>query len=317
MNQFKKILVGVNLTASDNKLSGVLSPPTEEAVERGLRLAEKSGAELCFATVLDAGDTAERLIHDAREEGVNIFDEAHALLNPLVERAKLRGVTAEVRVLMGKGWIKLIREVLKFHYDLVVIGTRHEGLMDRILFGSTAIKLLRKCPCPVWVAKPSEGRGLSSVLVAHDLRPVGRQALNLGVALARSYDLKLSVIHGVEHVSAADPAGIGIALPDADHLHKEARERIVMDLELAQDETKAPPQDRATVDITIVNGSPENAILKTIDENSVDLLIMGTIGRAGIRGVFTGNTAERLLPRLQCSLLAIKPDEFQCPIDAE
>lgn len=47
------------------------------------------------------------------------------------------------------------------------------------------------------------------------------------------------------------------------------------------------------------------------------LVVMGTIGRSGIRGMITGNTAERLLPRLHCSLLAVKPDGFQCPVDPE
>jgi universal stress protein E len=66
-----------------------------------------------------------------------------------------------------------------------------------------------------------------------------------------------------------------------------------------------------------MSGFPEPAIADMIKEKSIDLLIMGTLGRAGIRGVITGNTAERLLPRLNCSMLAIKPDGFQCPIDAE
>jgi universal stress protein E len=51
-----------------------------------------------------------------------------------------------------------------------------------------------------------------------------------------------------------------------------------------------------------------------LEEHSIDLLIMGTIGRSGIPGVVTGNTAERMLPLVQCSLLAIKPDDFVCPV---
>jgi universal stress protein E len=31
-------------------------------------------------------------------------------------------------------------------------------------------------------------------------------------------------------------------------------------------------------------------------------------------GVMIGNTAERILPELTCSLLAIKPLEFVCPV---
>jgi hypothetical protein len=41
---------------------------------------------------------------------------------------------------------------------------------------------------------------------------------------------------------------------------------------------------------------------------------MGTIARTGIPGVFVGNTAEKLLPHLPCSVLAIKPASFKSPV---
>jgi universal stress protein E len=44
---------------------------------------------------------------------------------------------------------------------------------------------------------------------------------------------------------------------------------------------------------------------------------MGTIGRGGMQGIMIGNTAERLLPEIQCSLLAVKPPDFVCPIKLE
>ncbi|HQX50223.1 MAG TPA: universal stress protein [Planctomycetaceae bacterium] len=309
MHEFRRILVGVDLSFQGKSLSGVLSPPTEEAVERGMLLAAQNGAELCFAAVLDAGDTTERLIHDARTDDPNVFDEAHALLGQLVQKARQRQINAEARVLVGKSWLKLIQEVLKFNHDLVVVGTRHEGFVDRVLFGSTAIKLLRKCPCPVWVAKPSGGKPLSSVLVAHDLGAVGRYALDMGLGLALSEDLQLYVIHGLEQLPVGDVTGLGFASPDVKVLHQEAHDRILVELEGV--ELSHPPQ------IRIINGRPESAILEMVEENSIDLLIMGTLGRTGLRGVLTGNTAERILARLQCSLLAVKPDEFHCPIELE
>ena len=309
MNHFHNILVGVDLGTGVQSLSGALSAANAEAVERALVLAESCHARLCFVSVLDAHDTTQRLVHDVRGDASNVFDEAHALLGQFVERAKQRGITAEARVLMGKTWLKLIREVLKCHHDLVIVGTRHEGAVDRVLFGSTAMKLLRKCPCPVWVTKPSDGLPLSSVLVAHDLHAVGRHALDLGVALAKCYDLQLFVVHAIEQLPLGDPTGYGITPVEAKELHHDARERILV--EVGGAELQRPPE------IRVVSGSPEPAITELIKQESIDLLIMGTIGRAGIRGVLTGNTAERLLPRLPCSMLAVKPDEFQCPVESE
>ena len=309
MHPFKSILVGVDLPSDGQSLSGVLSPPTEEAVRQGLLHAGRHGSKLTFTSVLDPDNTTERLVHDARTNDPNIFDEAQALLGQLVQRARQQGISAEANVLIGKSWLKLIQEVLKSDYDLLIAGTRHEGLKDRVLFGSTAIKLLRKCPCPVWVTKPTAGLPLSSILVAHDLGPVGRRALDIALAMAQHDDLQLYIIHGVEQLPIGDPTGFGVLAPDHERAHQAARDRILV--ELGGAELSRTPQ------ITIVNGKPESSILALIEKNSIDLVIMGTIGRTGIRGVLTGNTAERLLPRLQCSLLAVKPDEFECPVELE
>jgi universal stress protein E len=309
MKYFHNIIVGIDLGPSIESLSGSLSPPNLEAVERGMAVAEKTKAKLVFVSVLDEGDTTKRLIHDAKSDNTNVFDEAHALLSQFVDRATQRGISAEARVVMGKSWLKLIHEVLRHRHDLVIVGTRHDGPVDRLLFGSTAMKLLRKCPCPVWVTKPSHGLPISSVLVAHDLDAVGRHALDLGVALAQAFDLQLHVLHAIEQLPLGDPTGFGLTPPGAEAMHEEAHERIVVEL--------AGADLQRTPEIRIMSGFPEPAIASMIEEKSIDLLIMGTLGRAGIRGVLTGNTAERLLPRLQCSMLAIKPDGFQCPIVAD
>ena len=309
MNHFHNILVGVDLGTGIQSLSGALSAANAEAVERGMVLAETCQAKLCFVSILDAHDTTKRLVHDVKGDTSNVFDEAHALLGQFIARAKQRGISAEAQVLIGKSWLKLIREVLKCHYDLVIVGTRHEGAIDRVLFGSTAMKLLRKCPCPVWVTKPSHGLPMASVLVAHDLQAVGRHALDLGIALAKTFDLQLFVVHAIEQLPLGDPTGFGISPSKAKELHLDARERILVELSCA-DLQRRP-------EIRVISGTPEPAITELIEQESIDLLIMGTIGRAGIRGVLTGNSAERLLPRLQCSILAVKPDEFECPVDPE
>ena len=46
----------------------------------------------------------------------------------------------------------------------------------------------------------------------------------------------------------------------------------------------------------------------------VELIIMGTVGRTGISGFFIGNTAEAILGRVDCSVLAVKPPGFETPV---
>jgi nucleotide-binding universal stress UspA family protein len=45
-------------------------------------------------------------------------------------------------------------------------------------------------------------------------------------------------------------------------------------------------------------------ILELVQANALDLLVMGTVGRTGVPGLLIGNTAERVLSKVECSVLA-------------
>ena len=46
-------------------------------------------------------------------------------------------------------------------------------------------------------------------------------------------------------------------------------------------------------------------------------MVMGTVARNGIAGMFIGNTAERVLRKLPCSVMAVKPDGLVRPVRVE
>jgi nucleotide-binding universal stress UspA family protein len=41
---------------------------------------------------------------------------------------------------------------------------------------------------------------------------------------------------------------------------------------------------------------------------------MGTVCRAGVPGLFIGNTAEKVLRHVSCSVLTVKPEGFVSPV---
>ena len=43
-------------------------------------------------------------------------------------------------------------------------------------------------------------------------------------------------------------------------------------------------------------------------------MILGTLGRTGVPGLFIGNTAEAVLHQVDCSVLALKPPGFVSPV---
>lgn len=47
---------------------------------------------------------------------------------------------------------------------------------------------------------------------------------------------------------------------------------------------------------------------------SADVVVMGTVARTGLSGIFIGNTAENIINSLECAVLAVKPGGFVSPI---
>jgi nucleotide-binding universal stress UspA family protein len=64
----------------------------------------------------------------------------------------------------------------------------------------------------------------------------------------------------------------------------------------------------------IVHQRASQAIIDTVRSEGIDLLVMGTVGRTGIPGFLIGNTAERVLGEVECSVLARKPNGFVSPV---
>ena len=57
----------------------------------------------------------------------------------------------------------------------------------------------------------------------------------------------------------------------------------------------------------LLKGSPDEEIPRLSRKIEADLVVIGTVARTGIAGLFIGNTAETIFNQLDCSVLAVKP----------
>ena len=306
MKRFRKILVGVDLSWGDCFVGDELSEPNAEAVRQAMWLAKLNSASLDLLFALDLSVKAQQLIAESTADEWTLLDEAKSHLTDLVAKAREEGILADSHVLIGKSWLELIRQVLRNGHDLVVAGTRHLGQLKGLLVGSTGIKLLRKCPCPVWITQPQPEKEIKSILVAHDLRTVGDLAMELGCSMAEIHGAQLHVLHSLDFPELDSTTPARISTDKSAQFRTNAAQHI--HAQLAGYEFAKPPE------MHIVTDRPDFAVLAHIDRHAVELLIMGTIARTGIAGFIVGNTAERLLPRIPCSVLAVKPPGFISPV---
>jgi nucleotide-binding universal stress UspA family protein len=231
-------------------------------------------------------------------------------------------VPITVRVVAGREFLEIIRQVLRESHDLVIKTARGMSGVMGMLFGSTAMHLLRKCPCPVWLIKPGSRGRFARIMAAVDVVPaeVGEDELNIKIlelasSLARQGQSELHIVHAWQQPDGILASGrLDYFAGDAEKLLNESENmhvRWLDDLLASFDLKDIRHHDQ------VVRGWPDEAIPAYAREKDIDLIVMGTVCRTGIPGFFIGNTAEKILHRVDCSVLAVKPDGFQTPVTLE
>ena len=65
-------------------------------------------------------------------------------------------------------------------------------------------------------------------------------------------------------------------------------------------------QKDVKLDLKFKEGSPADKILKTIDEENIDLVVMGTSGRHGVNRFLLGSVAENTMRSAPCPVLVVR-----------
>ncbi len=283
------------------------------AIRRLIELADECDATI---TLLGVGREPPRTFNPFkdRESLERIAEAERAEVEQRLTRwtADCEGRSAGVIVRSGNAALTIVKEVLGGDHDLVVV-TTDEDQEDR----ATIKRLLRKCPCPVWVIRPTRAR-TQRVMVAvnpeSDEAELNQMLLQLGAALVDLGGGEFHVAHAWE-LYAEDlmrsPLHGGCSDAEIAELRREERSERHRDL-LALVGSALP----GTIgwDLHLVNGPPAPTIVELVGRHRINLLVMGTVARRGIAGVMMGNTAEQILDQVGCSVLTAKPPGFVSPL---
>jgi nucleotide-binding universal stress UspA family protein len=238
-------------------------------------------------------------------------------LEAQAEALKDREFRVKTAVASGHAFIEAVRQVVSKKHDLVIMLADGVSNLREQLFGTLSLHLMRKCPCPVWVLKPSRRRNLRNVFAAVDPIPEnpGRDKLNVEIlqramTIAKNHNAKLHVIHAWNTLGGELNRGKRW-MTKSDirfYVEREAeghRKRLNQLLDSKTD---------GSAIVHMIQGRPGTVIPETVEKLKGDLLVMGTVCRTGIPGFFIGNTAEMILSQVDCSVLTVKPADFVTPI---
>ena len=292
----------------------------EEPLERAVTLARRNGARVTVIDVVEklSRDTQMLIpsmhpkdIEEMRTQGRMRWLE---VLISLVEHEDIR---LTPKILWGTPFLEIIREVMLNQHDLVMITAEGKGGLKERLFGSTTMHLMRKCPCPVWVLKPTQRQSYARILAAVDPSDDERNALNekileLGSSLAEMEGSELHIVHtwtpikvwGLGAGEEYGPEMVDEIVRETQEAHEKCLAELLGKYDLAQLKHQ----------VHLLKGEAGALIPALAKQKEIDLIVMGTVCRTGIPGFFIGNTAETVLQHVDCSVLTVKPDRFVTPV---
>lgn len=315
MHNFKNILIVVDSKTRSQVL-----------LERGAALAQRNQACLTVMDVVtELPRTLSALILSESPEELQqyIIEKRSQELERLITPLRQKEIQVEVKVFSGTPFLEIIREVLRNGYDLVMIMAEGRGGLKERLFGRTTTHLLRKCPCPVWVMKRNQPRYYRRILAAVDPSPPfdeQRNALNktimdLATSLAQTEQGELHIVHTWTIVGETMlKANTDISENEMYQLMQTIKKEHgywLKELLRQYDLNKLKYQ------VHLLKGVAGKVIPKLVQAKGVELIVMGTVCRAGVAGLIIGNTAENVLDQVDCSVLTVKPEGFVSPVSLD
>ena len=217
-------------------------------------------------------------------------------LNAIVDASSLDVDRTRISILCGRPISVLIDEVINASHDLLLKDafSNSEGLF----LGALDLRLLQLSPATVWLTGPDSAVRPKTIMVAvsPDLTEdtLNGELLSLGARIA---EIDASEIYVV-------------CSADLEKEDEEGKEEFMRHLYgLLKQKCLRLPADR----IIISKGLPSDCILDACLEIQPDLLLMGTVAKRDVPGLWLGGTADAVARQIRSSLVGIKPSDF-CPV---
>jgi nucleotide-binding universal stress UspA family protein len=278
------------------------SPASRYAVDLGVALARTFRATLTLLHVLDdtsaigyAFPTQRDVIEKRR------LDQALRLLSQLLGPEDQDDLNLQIRIRKGNVENEIRSSINDEQASMVIMGTHHHGVAQRLAAGSVTRDLLRKLPVPaITISNDGHAMKFSRIMFATDLSEASHAAFISTLEIARQLSSELIVFHSIEPV----PVRYGVLLPGIDT--KEGRQRLI---EEVQARLKALEEEGSRAGIAVrtklTEGSAAEALLAAAEGSAAQMIIMTVPHRGILERAILGSTAERVIQDAKVPVLSL------------
>jgi universal stress protein E len=313
------------MTALRRILVAVRDPqdPPRRALAKAAALARQSGATIeLFHAVSDF------LAEDAVRQDRRGLDTQPLMARIAAHRGEQlerlgRGLARDVKLTTQAVWDypaheAIVRRAAKTRADLVIAESHAHRLGTRWFLTNTDWELIRICAVPLLLAKTDRPYANPRIVVAldplhaHD-KPGSLDArlLETGRSFARKLGGELHAAHAYVPLVMAAPVAMPVPVPTwtPKEAEEEHRKGVEQAFNRAASRGRVPREHRH-----LLVGAAHVELERLVRQLRAQLLVIGAVSRSGLQRLFIGSTAERLLDRVPCDVLVVKPKSFRSPV---
>ena len=265
------------------KIMAVIDPTTDKqlAFDRALNVAKRADASVhaylcCYSAAETDHFLAMKRAELARHE---------AWLEKLVAAREHDGIRITTAVEWNEDWrTALGKAAANAACDLIVKAASEHSTPGRFLLKTSDFAVLRNSQAPVLLVKRDSAKGVRRILIAVNpkVEDTAHQRLNgdiISIGQQITEDRDDFELHAVCAYTGEDP-----------FTHPQELSELV-----------GIPENRAHC----VSGTPDDVIVECAKQLDSELVVIGTVSRAGLQAMVKGNTAERALDRLDTDVLIV------------
>lgn len=281
------------------------SNESEEALEYAIYFAEKFGSEILGIHVIPK---PEKLLYKSEfhDWTIKVEEKIKTNLKSITKKLSSQGIDFKGTVLRGKPSEEILDFANREKADLIATGKSGLGLIDRMLVGSTTLRIIRESEIPILTVKTPdsvETVGIRNILVPLEISEKIDTAMNYAVDLAKKIDSMITVVYVVRlDIYTYELPASSIVLDDLIKFSSSALAKRVDEIKQKHGELNEEIKTRV---IQAIN--PAVAIAEYASSNDIDLIVINTHGRKGIEKFILGSVTEKVIQESSCAVLAMKP----------
>jgi nucleotide-binding universal stress UspA family protein len=254
---------------------------SEGAIREAIKFASKCSSKLYVSMTLETNPEYETI-------GSNVFEkeekDATGYLESIRARAIKAGVTCETALHESTDAAQaIVDEATEKKVDMIVIGRRGRKGVAKALMGEVAAKVITHAPCKVLVVPKAAQIDYKNILVATDGLTQAKAAVTEAIAIAKRCGSHLIALSAMRDETERAEA-----------------------IKFANEAAELAKKEGISTEAVTPMGRSFNVIVETAGGRSVDLIVMGTYGKTGVKKLLMGSATEKVIGTAGCAVLVVK-----------